>query len=200
MNRTVIVVVCLAILVALLYYQEREQPHNTSQGGALTKDEGGFSLWQEFKPQSGLFKVLLPNPPQYAKDLVPIAGSEQRLRYDIYASEKIDGTLFLISVITYPEESDVTSSMDILKQTVEELKRSKPDNEMTKVKESLYHNHQALDFSMVNREFRVEGKAFIVDKIVYVLSYGSRKSDFNATEYEHFVNSFALSDHQLGNG
>lgn len=151
-----------------------------------------FASWREFIPQSGLFQVKLPQPPQYAKDFLPIPSSDQKRRYDIYASEKIDGTLFLISVITYPEEAELSFADDMLQQTVEELLHSKPDNKLTKISDTIFQKIPGRDFSIDNREFHVEGKVIMVNKTLYVLSYITRKGDFNAKEYQYFIDSFEL--------
>jgi hypothetical protein len=198
MHKTGIVVVCLAILAAgLLYVKQGTKNDSSIPAHVSGSDPINFSTWQMFRPRSGLFEVLLPHSPQYAKDFVPIPGSELMRRYDMYASEKIDGTLFLISVITYPKEGENTEFSDILKQTVDELMRTKPDNKLSKQKESVFNGLRSMDFTMVNREFNVEGKVFMTDHIVYVLSYVTRKGEFNNVEYQHFIDSFKLLDNQM---
>lgn len=198
MNRMGIVFVSLVIFLLGLYYLTRDSKNFGVVKSQSTSAQNSameiFENWTPFKPKSDLFKVLLPHPPQYAKDLVPIPGSDKKRRYDMYASEKIDGTLFLISVITYPAEIDMTESHDILKQIVDELKNSKPDNQITKVKDSLFKNDPALDFTIINKELQVEGIAFIEGKTVFVLSYVSKKDHFDQTEYQHYIDSFELLD------
>lgn len=195
MNKAGIVVASMAILAAgLLYVRQEAKNDPAKQVQVSGKNSETFNTWVPFRPKSGLFKVLLPHPPQYAKDLVPIPGSDQKRRYDMYASEKIDGTLFLISVITYPTEAESLESADLLKQTVDELMRSKPDNQLSSIKESVFKEHPALNFIITNREFKVQGIVFMVGKNVYVLSYVARQNDFNAIEFQHFVDSFELLD------
>lgn len=189
MNKTAIAVIGLAILIALfLFVKEGEKSTDRS----TSVDSENFSRWQEFRPRSGLFKVMLPHPPQYAKDLVPIPGSDQSRRYDMYASEKIDGTLFLVSVITYPDEAETSQVSDILKETVNELLHAKPDNKLSKLEEGMFKTQKSLDFSFLNGDLQVEGKVFIVGKTVYVLSYATRKNEFDSTEFKHFIDSFEL--------
>lgn len=192
MNKGGIIVVSLAILAAGLFYvkQEAKDPSVAQKAAAIEAEN--FATWQEFKPRSGLFSVLLPHAPQYAKDFIPIPGSDQKRRYDMYVSEKIDGTLFLISVITYPTVMDTSETADILKQTVDELMRSKPDNKLSKTKEGLFKTFQSLDFTIVNSDIVVDGLTFMDGKSVYVLSYVTRKGDFDADEYKHFIDSFQL--------
>ena len=195
MNKAGIIVASMAILAAgLLYVRQGAKNDPAEQVHASGKGSETFNTWQPFRPNSGLFKVLLPHPPQYAKDLVAIPGSDQKRRYDMYASEKIDGSLFLISVITYPTEAESSESADLLKQTVDELMRSKPDNQLTSIKELVFKGHPALDFIITNREFKVQGIVFMLGKSIYVLSYVAQQDDYSAKEFQHFVDSFELLD------
>jgi hypothetical protein len=201
MSRIGIIVICLVVILLGVFYftPSLRNAFKSPSGATSTRNAStseSFSTWKEFVPRSKLFKVLLPSQPQYAKDIVDIPGTDQKRRYDMYASEKIDGTLFLISVITYPPEFDTSFTEDIIKQTIDELKRSKPDNKLTKLRDNAFKAQRSFDFSLDSGEFHVEGKAFMVDKIVYVLSYITRINDFDPTEYQHFIDSFELLDKQ----
>lgn len=183
MNKIVWLVVCLAILGTGIYY-------------LYTKKEAAerynFSTWKEFVPKSKLFKVLLPSTPQYAKDFIAIPNSEKKRRYDMYASDKVDGTLFLISVITYPSEVDTSSSNDILRQNIDDLIHNKADNQLTKILNNVLDGLNNIDFSIENQAFHVEGKAIQDDKTVYMLTYITRKENFDPKEYQYFFDSFQL--------
>lgn len=195
MNRIGIIVVCLALLgAALLYIRQGTKDSQKAPLASSVSQVDAFKTWQEFKPQSGLFKVSLPHRPQYAKDLVPIPGTSQNRRYDMYASEDIDGTLYLISVITYPAESETPEEgEDILKQIVDELMKTKPGNQLSMLKDNPFKNQHALDFSFVNRDFYVEGKIFMIGKTVYVLNYVTRKENLHQEDFQHFLDSFELT-------
>jgi hypothetical protein len=199
MNKVAISIICLAIILFALFYfnpgfkdGSKNKPAAAPIATPPSSDAENFATWQEFIPQSKLFKVLLPHPPQYAKDLISVPNSDIKRRYDMYASEKIDGTLFLISVITYPEDVDTSFPNDILKQTVDELMKNNPDNRLTKLKDNFFKDHQGTDFSIENREFHVEGKAMMLGKRLYLLSYVTRLNDFDPIEFQHFVDSFEL--------
>lgn len=184
-----IFVICLLLFLLGLFYFA---PGLKDAMFSTRSSDSHFTTWKEFIPQSGLFKVLLPNPPQYAKDFVNLPDSDKKRRYDMYASEKIDGTLFLVNVITYPPEVDASLTEDVLRQTVEELMRDKPDNQLAKIENSLYKSRPTLDFNFNNRDFHVEGKVLMEGSRVYVLSYVTRLHEFDPAEYSHFIDSFEL--------
>jgi hypothetical protein len=198
MNKIVVVIICLVIILlgALYFVPSLQKSFKVFPGGSsvksTTSDAENFSTWQKFVPRSRLFKVMLPHKPQYAKDLLPIPDSDKKRRYDMYASEKIDGSLFLISVITYPMEVDTSFPEDIIRQTVDELMRSKPDNQLSKLDKNLLRTKPAFDFSIDNKDFHVEGQVIMDDKTVYVLSYIARKDEFDPIEYQYFIDSFQL--------
>lgn len=192
---SVIIILVILFVLAFFYFVpelKNESFKGISQTSTQTANSENFSTWEEFLPRSGLFKVLLPQKPQYAKDLVAIPGSDKKRRYDMYASEKIDGTLFLITVITYPTEAEASSSDDLLRETVDELMRSKSDNRLTKLENGFFQKQNSLNFSIENQKFHVEGKVFIAGKRVFSLSYITLKDNFDSAEYQHFIDSFKL--------
>jgi hypothetical protein len=187
MKKFITIIICLAILGIAFYYA---YDYWQMRKGELDN----FATWKEFIPRSGLFKVLLPHAPQYAKDYISIPNSDQKRRYDMYVSEKIDGTVFLISVITYPPEADTSAPKEILRQNLDELMHQKPDNQLTKLLNTMFQQHQTLEFSFENRDLHVEGKAIQHDHIVYMLTYITNKQNFDPEEYHHFVHSFQILD------
>lgn len=185
MKKVAIIVVCLVLLGFALDYAYN---YWESKKG----EAAHFATWTQFIPRSGLFKVLLPRTPQYGKDYISIPNSDKKRRYDMYASEKVDGTIFLISVITYPPEVDISSSNEILHQNLDELMHNKPGNHLTKLSNTIFQQHPTIEFSFENRDLHVEGKAIQDGHIVYMLTYITLKENFDSDEYQHFIDSFYL--------
>jgi hypothetical protein len=185
MKKSAIIIIILAILGAALYYGYLKWRSEVGESA-------NFATWQKFIPRSGLFEIFLPSPPQYGKDFVAIPNSDKKRRYDIYASEKVDGTLFLISVVTYPPEVDISSYGDILRQNINELMHNKTDNRLNNLWQHMFQDLQSLDFSFENQEFHVEGRAIHDDHIVYMLTYITQKENFDNEEYQHFIDSFKI--------
>jgi len=190
MSKFAFVFVCLAILGIGIYYVYMHE--KMAEG-----EKEDFLTWKEFVPRSGLFKTLLPSPPQYGKDYIAIPNSDKKRRYDMYAAEKIDGTLFLISVITYPPEVDISSSDDIIRQNIEDLMHNKVDNRLTKLVNLSLHEHKTFDFSIENRDFDIQGRSIQDDHVVYMLVYITQKESFDPKEYQYFIDSFQLLNRQL---
>lgn len=199
MTKSTIFLISFALLVGVAYLGIQSQKDwkalSTTTAGFSASEQNLFSDWKEFTPPSGSFKVLMPALPQYAKDSVAIPETDKKRRYEIFASEKIDGTLFMVSVITYPPDVDTTNTQNMLKGIVEELMHSKKDNRLKEINQNMHANYESLDFNFESKEFEIRGRVFMVDKTLYVLTYIVRKADFDQAEYKHFIDSFHLLPH-----
>jgi hypothetical protein len=153
MKKAAIIVICLVILGIAIYY-------GYDYWRVRKGESDNFATWSEFIPRSGLFQVLLPHSPQYGKDYISIPNSDKKRRYDMYVSEKIDGTIFLISVVTYPPDVDTSSTDEILRQNLEELMHNKPDNRLIKSLNTIVQERQTMEYSFENRDLHVEEKQF----------------------------------------
>ncbi len=159
-------------------------------------EQANFATWKTFQPRSKLFEVNLPNQPQYAKEFLPISNSDKRRRYDLYASEKVDGTLFLISVISYPQDYTFDSS-EVLAEHIEEFLKSKLKNKMSKSEKTHHQNFEAMDFGYKSEDFLIEGKSIKGGNIIYILSYITTIKNFDKDEYNHFIDSFKILNRKV---
>lgn len=153
-----------------------------------------FGGWREFNAQSGHFRVLFPMPPQYAKEANLIPGTDKKRLYEMYVSEKMDGAILMINLITYPPEVDTSDVSRMLRDTVDEMVATNPQNELQNITDKSFQGHQAVNFNIVNHDFHVEGLAFLVDKKLYLLTYVAKKADFSEADYEHFIQSFQMTN------
>lgn len=151
-----------------------------------------FADWREFTASSGRFKVELPAFPQYAKEAVNIPNTDKKRRYEMYVSQKINGSVFMINLITYPEDIDTSNTDQMLQSIVDEMVSINPGNQLKEVHHSLFQTYQAIGFHIANKDFDVQGKAFMVQKTMYLLTYVAKLSDFSESEFQYFLNSFQL--------
>lgn len=98
----------------------------------------------------------------------------------------------MVSLITYPEDEEIEYPEEKLHEIIHEMVTAKGDNKLEKMEDSIYEGSHAVDFKITNPKFDVKGKAFIMDKTVYVLTYVAPKQDFSMDDYVRFVNSFEL--------
>lgn len=183
------------VLIVLAFFSLREGVSPRSLLTSLKdKDEqfSSFSYWKEFRPASGKFQVTLPSTPRYVKDMIPVPNSDKKRLYEIYVSEKLDGTVFMISAITYPSEMNTEDNETILKGMVDELMLAQPESKLSALYKAEHQAKPAYNFDIDNNDFKIHGKTFLVGKTLYVLSSIFLKDNDVREEYDFFVDSFVL--------
>lgn len=195
MYKTIIMGIFIAFMVGVIFLATNLKDAYKVLPGSTTPTMtiDPHASWRDFSPQSGGFKVLFPAVPQFAKEAVNIPNTDKKRRYEMYASETINGTVFMVSVITYPQDYDTVNKTQTVQSVVDELVASDPANHLLESRDAVFLGFPAVDFHMVNKEFDIEGKSFMNDKTVYVLTYVARNKDYNREDYDYFINSFHLN-------
>lgn len=151
-----------------------------------------YADWREFTPQTKKFKVSLPAVPQAAHETVDIPNSDKKRFYEMYVSQKLNGAIFMVSLITYPPDYSISDPHALLKEVIDEMAKTNPNNHLDKLTDKQFLNQPAYEFNLTNSDFGVEGMAFLAGKTAYLLTYISKNSAFNEDEYKHFISTFQL--------
>jgi hypothetical protein len=162
-------------------------PISASNEGAPTQ----FSTWKDFKAPNLKFSVMVPSYPQNAKQTMKDPKTKDVRKYDMYVSEKDDGSLFMISLIQFPDSKETPEY--IQKSVVNDLLASNPQNQLKSMKVGDYKGKKTLDFSIVNNDMTVDGMAFSDGDTLYLLSAIFKNSAYHPEEYQYFINSFDLT-------
>lgn len=153
----------------------------------------GFENWHEFASPDGDFKVMLPSLPQHASDMIKDKNSGEERKYDMFVSEKPDGSVFMINVITFLTPPD-EKQKDLLRRTMmNDVLKSNPDNNLLKAETTTFKDHPALDYTIENAEISVDSKVFVTNHALYALTRLVKKERHNQKEFDFFTNSFDLS-------
>lgn len=192
MAKKLLLIGFIIITFSAVFYVLRHKSHSTKQSAFLA------AQWKPFIAQSNRFKVSFPITPQYARELTPIPLSDEKRIYEIYAAEDVNGSTFMISIITYPATVDTSDKDSMLRGIIDELVKSNPANKLVQLQEDTYGTHPALQFRLESNEFEVQGKTFLIDKTLYLLSYIYRTDDFIEEDYQRFINSFILNPRSFG--
>lgn len=181
--------------ISFLLIKSFEEPINAASGTTRYIDvQQSASIpqlqdWHLFTPPSGEFKVLLPSLPQHATEKFDDPQTKKHRQYNMYVAEKENGSLFMISVITIGE-TQIDKSM--LSSVVNDLMARNPNALVKSLEISQFQDNPAIDFSIQNDDVLIDGKAFVVDNTLYVLTYASKSILYNKSEYQYFINSFSL--------
>lgn len=162
-------------------------PISASKEGSGTQ----FSSWKDFKAPDQKFSVMLPAYPQNAKQTMKDAKTKEVRKYDMYVAEKEDGSLFMISLIKFPDSKETPEY--IQKSVVNDLLAANPQNQLKSMKIGDYKGKKTLDFSIINNEMTVDGMAFSDGDTLYLLSGIFKNNVYHPEEYKYFINSFDLT-------
>lgn len=155
--------------------------------------ESQFQNWHEFSAPLAKFKVLVPVLPQHGTDTLNDPKTQETRKYDIYVSEKDDGTIFMISMITMMN-GEAKLDKNTLTTVMNDILAASPNNKLKIMKMGTYKQYPALDFSIENDQVNIDGKAFLVGNTLYLLTSVAKIINYKKQEFEFFVNSFQLSN------
>ncbi|MBB65104.1 MAG: hypothetical protein CMO81_08575 [Waddliaceae bacterium] len=158
----------------------------------LARDTHLLQGWREYNSTDGGFRVEFPAFPQHVKEYYALADTGLLLEYDVYVVEEEDGTIYMMSLITYPQEIDTSDTTAILHGLKEEMMQSNETNALQSEEQTQYKGVDALNFVIQNQEADINSRALMNDHTLYLLSVIDRKNQFQRDDYMHFVNSFEL--------
>lgn len=188
-----------ALLIGVLLFFKYAQPSTPATGQkppalkAPDIEKLNLQNWHEFSEPSQNFKVLFPTLPQHATEKTEDPKTNTTRQYEMFVSEKDNGSIFMISLITLLEEAKKDPDEKLLKNVLNEMLTASPSSTIKTMQLGQYQNYPALDFTIVNDQINVDGKVFIVDKTLYIISSVSKLPNYNREEYDFFVNSFQLT-------
>ncbi len=159
---------------------------------ATALHEEKFETWHEFNAPSSNFKAKLPILPQHATERLTDPKTKNVRDYDMYVSEKENGTIFMISLITFLDKSSTYNPDMLLTNIMNDMVAANANNKLKYQKMGSYQGHRSLDFSIENDQATIDVNAFIVDSTLYLLTMISKAEHHNPEEFKYFINSFEL--------
>ena len=177
------------ILTGIFKSKKTANPEDLSQAVIPVQN---IADWYEFTAPDSTFKVLMPGLPHHATESNTEFKTNEMRQHELYVSSKDDGTLFSVLLITFPQKKKEELNSDFLVDFMTAMLKSNQQNKIQFMKPVTFNNTKAVDFSVENQEAVIDGKAFIKDNTLYVLSRTSNLDNRNKKEYDFFVNSFQL--------
>ncbi len=154
-----------------------------------------INQWKEFRSDLGNFNVLLPVLPQHASQMVSLPNSPNKLKYDLFLAQEKDGTNFMINVISYPDDMDLSNPQSLLENVMNEMVAGDSNNQLKYSEKGKFQHSPSLEFAIENPQFLIQSRAFLVEKMLYVLTVVDRIENYNQNEYRAFINSFHFIPH-----
>lgn len=195
---TAIIIALLIVMASIVGFKmmkdsERNLLANKKQPTDLTSFD--FQNWHEFAEPNGKFKVLVPALPQHATENINDSKTQEKKRYDTFISTKDDGTIFMISMITF-DSTDIGSQAEgtqILKEIMNDMVASSPNNKLISSQTEDYKGHPSLNFTLENGDMQIDAKTFVFADTLYVLTRIEKPKSESRDEFLFFINSFELT-------
>lgn len=189
MNRFLIYLVILGVLLAVFlstYYAKDSYellPVNTTLN---ENPEPLDKSWFQYESPKGEFTVSMPLLPQTATQDIQDPKTAEVRHYEMYVAQTDDGTIYMISLITLPNQPD----QDTLTKIMSDMVSANKGNKLNSSKIGLYQGMPSLDFSIDKDQHFIEAREFINGNTVYLLSTISKAEYKNKSHFNYFINSF----------
>jgi len=185
-----IILGAVAAISGYLFISNFEAPKDQSQALSEAQKIEKFQNWHEFQSPDNAFKVRMPSLPHHATENLkdPQQGSR---KYEMYVAEH-NGAVYMISVITMLDAQAMKIDEQVLSSVMNELLANNPDGKVKSMNMGVFQAYPAMDFSLENKDVNIDGKAFLVNNILYLLTAVSKVNSPRADDKDFFINSFEL--------
>lgn len=192
MSRIAALIIGLVVVVGLLIlFLGKNDPHQVrpanEQPIALANMSTG---WHQYTAPDKSFTVKVPSLPHHATDTFQEAKTKEKLKYELYVSANPSGSMYTISVIVLPKDKAKKYDESYVKDYLNQLFSNNPKNKINTLSTNTARQGKVVEFSVDNEEVNIEGKAFVNDNTLYVLSVTTRNAQKDSTESANFFDSF----------
>lgn len=176
------------VLISLSLYYFKDAYKILPIAGSSPSSMSQYASWQKFIAPKGAFEALFPTIPQHAAQSVRDPKTQQMRQYEMYVAEKSNGTIFMVSLIEFP---DLKEPLENLKKTIiNDLVIANPQNQLKSMKVSIYKLFPTIDFVITGPITTIHGRTFSDGNVIYLLTGIFNNTNYDESEYEYFINSF----------
>lgn len=194
----IFVVVALALLSVLTIRFSQDYykilPLENSDPAKIDLEKYNFQDWKEFDAPNGKFQVMFPTIPQQATENIIDPKSGQNRNYDMYVSERLNGTIFMISLITFESNPDPYEQERLMTEMMDDMVSSNSKNELLSKSYGEFQGNPSLDYSISSVDASIDAKTFMVGNTMYVLTRVVPSTEKDPSEFNFFINSFELTE------
>ena len=148
--------------------------------------------WRLYKAKNGSFSAKFPAIVLHATDTQASPSGDKVI--NTYVSEQHDGSIYMVSVITFPKESQSDDEYHSrLTDVMKGLLKGNPDNIAWGISYGKFLNFDDLTFGIENKEQMMINKVFLKGKDLYLLSYAAKKNLFEQANFQAFLDNFQIT-------
>lgn len=181
--------------------QEHENPQIHAMAKNVAKEKKSelvwksdyFNSWIKYTSSSGKFQVKFPTFPLVTSKSVFDANANENIKYDTYVAQDKDGSIFMISEITYSKRIPDDQFEDISKQLISDMIVRNKNNKIEYLDVDRTKSDIAVYFSLTHQDLEdlsISGKVLGDNDTIYILSMADKDQDFDRWALDYFVDSF----------
>lgn len=200
----ILVIVILFVILYILNFMRHQDSRSSSNFSDVSTQQKpppkadltslDVHNWHEFASENPPFKVLLPSLPQHASDSQRNSEGQIDREYDMFVSQKENGSVFAITAIKFPALTELQNNENLQEEVLDQLLQAKTSNTLVEKKPHEWNGHKVTDFQIKQNDVLLTGRILAIGQQLYVLTITSESQTFNPREYEFFVNSFDLEE------
>lgn len=151
-----------------------------------------YENWHLYHDKEGRFSALFPTLPIHAAENYKDPKTEELRTYEMFVSERDDGSVFMVNLITFPEGADLDAEQ-LYSRFINDMLTANPKNELENSTATTFHDSKSYDFSLRNDEMRIQSKIFLNDRSLYLFSRVVPIGSVKDEQFTFFVNSFTFA-------
>jgi len=152
--------------------------------------------WKDFTSPIGSFKVLLPKYPQHESSDDPIPTLNMNAKTETYTSSISDNQAYMVTVTNYSKRVDNFNVDGALEGALNGMLATDKNNKLISSGITTFNGYKSTDFLIQTlsegQTAYLKGKVFIVDQTLYALALVYMDGNYNDSDYNKFMSSFAL--------
>lgn len=152
-----------------------------------------YADWSLVLGKVSPFEARLPKAPEYASEDLPIPGTEQKIRQEMYVSGSDDASYFVTATlypeeVTGDEEENLTAALDGMMEAI-------PGAQVLSSHYTVpFSGSNYLEFESRNpaNDTHYKGRLYLADRSLYQVYLSYPTASYNDDEYTYFVNSLTI--------
>jgi hypothetical protein len=173
------------------------EPGKINETSTSTRDSGLATTsnidWIDYSPSNKTFQVKLPSLPQTTSKTFTDPNTQEKRSYEMFVSEKKDGTVFLISIINFKDLKSNVQDDEMLTAVANDMMTTHPDNKLIKTEAGKFKGNPSLKFELASDKVKIDTLTFIIGKKLYVLNRVAPAGSSDMKEFDFFTNSFDVN-------
>ena len=188
------IVLFLVIIISIVLFRLYQPTDmNTEPTNAPIENNEKLAVvepWKTFTAET--FSLLLPSLPQHVTEKVPLANSNDQIKYDMYLVQQPVGSTFMISLIHYPDSMDTSNADSVLDTITKEMLSNNSESKLLSSLHGQFLGKPSIDNVIANSSLHVYMRAFLVEKTLYVFNVVDQQDERAKDHFEKALSSFHL--------